>query len=51
VRLGLPDTLWYPVAWAATASLLAEVDADLGPRGAAVITRLLARTPDPAVTR
>lgn len=50
-RLGLPETLWYPVAWAATASLLAETDALLRPRAAAVVTRLLARTPHPGAAR
>ena len=47
-RLGLPESLWYPVAWAATASLLAEIDGGTEPRRASMITRLLARSPDPA---
>ena len=46
-RLGLPETLWYPVAWAAAASLLAETDPLLEPRAAAAATRLLARTAHP----
>ena len=46
-RLGLPETLWYPVVWAAAASLLAELDGDDQPGRAAGLTRLLARTPDP----
>lgn len=51
VRLGLTETLWYPVAWAATASLLAEVEGSVASREAVLVTRLLARTPDPAVGR
>lgn len=47
VRLGLPPTLWRPVAWAATASLLAETDTGLAAREAVLATRLLARSPDP----
>lgn len=47
-RLGLPEGLWYAVAWAATATLLAESHGYLEPRRAAAIARLLARTPDPA---
>lgn len=47
VRLGLPETLWRPVAWAATAALLAEVDADVATREAVQMTRLLAAAPDP----
>jgi hypothetical protein len=49
VRLGLPESLWHPVAWAATASLLAEASADHDRRRAVPLTRLLARTPDPTV--
>lgn len=49
VRLGLPDDLWYPVAWAAAAALLAEMDPQGGePHRAAALARLLARSPDPA---
>lgn len=51
VRLGLPESLGYPVAWAATASLLAGIDVGVDPRRAAMLTRLLARTPDPTVGR
>ena len=46
-RLGLPEALWYPVAWAATASLLADAGSRLEPRAAAAVGRLLASTPDP----
>ena len=46
--LGLPESLWYAVAWAATATLLAEAHGYLEPRRAMAIARLLSRTPDPA---
>jgi hypothetical protein len=48
-RLALPETLWRPVAWAATAALLAEADADVATREVALMTRLLAAAPDPTV--
>lgn len=50
VRLGLPGTLWRPVAWAATAALLAETDTAVESRSAVLTTRLLARSPSPATT-
>lgn len=49
-RLGLPEVLWYAVGWAATAAVLAETDADVEPRRAAALARLLARSPHPAPT-
>jgi hypothetical protein len=48
VRLGLPRSLWRPVAWAATAVQLAESDTAREPRRAALTIRLLATSPDPA---
>ena len=48
VRLGLPGSLWRPVAWAATAVQLAESDTARDPRRAALTIRLLATSPDPA---
>jgi hypothetical protein len=51
VRLGLPDDLWYAVAWAATASLLAGGSASHDGRQTVPLTRLLARTPDPTAGR
>ncbi len=47
VRLGLPGSLWRPVAWAATAVQLAEGDTAREPRRVALTTRLLSGSPDP----
>jgi hypothetical protein len=48
VRLGLPETLSHPVAWAATATVLAEA-VDAGePHLVTGLSRLLAAAPDPA---
>jgi hypothetical protein len=48
VRLGLPETLSHPVAWAATATVLAEA-VDAGePHLVTGLSRLLAAATDPA---